>query len=112
MTRRTLKADNTYVVFAWDHRNRLISATSYNASNVAQTAQIYCYNNDNLRVGKDTETVSTSTYTDSETYVYDGSQMVLAFDQTITSGTPTSSGNVKERYLYGAVTDHLLTNES
>ncbi len=74
-------SDNTYVVFAWDHRNRRVSATSYNASNVVQTAQIYRYNNDNLRVGKDTKTVSTSTCTDSETYVYDGTQMVLAFDQ-------------------------------
>ncbi len=111
LTRRTLKADSTYVVYAWDHRNRLVSATSYNASDVAQTAQLYRYNNDDLRVGKDTQTVSTSTFTDSESYVYDGNQMVLAFDQTITSGAPVAAGTIKERYLYGPGTDHLLTDE-
>jgi YD repeat-containing protein len=105
LKRRDSNSDNSYTLYTWDHRNRLIKVEHYNVSG-AKIEQIdYRYNSDDLRVRR---TVSTEFDGSgdpangvAEHFVYDGDQVALNVE---------ADGDVDHRYLY-AGTDELLVDE-
>ena len=95
--------------YTYDNRNRLIQVLDkvLEGSTWTRSAEIdYAYDVfDNLfsRSDKTYDTGGVTALTDAEArYVYDGNQMVLAFD---------ASGNLTDRYLNGPAVDQVLADE-
>ncbi len=43
MTRRTSHSDNSYEIYTWNHRGKMVSATAFNSANVQQWQEVYYY---------------------------------------------------------------------
>ncbi len=89
--------------FTYDNRNRLMTVTE---KYEGQTSQVIAYTYDvfNNLIGRTDTTYSDGTPTGSTTqrYVYDGANVVLAFD---------GNGNLTDRYLWGPGVNQLLADE-
>jgi len=103
LTRRTLIADSSYVEYEWDHRNRLISATNYNASDVKQQKVEYAYDINNLLIGRKLDSDGDGTFDTSGSFIYDGGQILFVLDDT---------GNVDHRLLWGPQVDQILADDN
>lgn len=105
--------DTNITIYTWDNRNRLTAVTSYAtyadytattptpSQTIAYTYDIF----DNLIGRKDTTyntdgSVAAST---AQRYVFDGANMVLAFD---------GNQNLTDRYLWGPAVDQVLADEN
>ena len=100
-TSRTSIANGSVTDYTWDYRNRLTEVTSKTSTGqiTQQVAYAYDYQNRLVR-----EEVNPGTAAEQKTvYVYDGNQIVLAFDATVnaTNGDPPlAAANLTHRYLW------------
>ena len=102
-TKKTEISSGDYVEYAWDHRNRLVSVTYRNSSDVKTKEVAYNYDAFDRRIGKDVDDDGNGTFDRGERYVYDGSDIVLVF---------TDAGALTERLLYGPAVDQPLASEA
>jgi RHS repeat-associated protein len=109
-TARTNIATGATTRDTWDHRGRLVKVSQYADANPASTPTQEVenfYDAFDRRVGKK---LSRSGQTDRyERCVYDGSDMVLAFEGT---SAGLSNADLKHRYLWGEAVDQLLADEN
>jgi RHS repeat-associated protein len=105
---RTAIADGSMESYAWDNRNRLITVIDKNAAG-AQTQRVdYTYDVLNRRISEAVQTSSemTTTY-----FVYDGNNVLLAFQSTGgTSGNTTPF--LTEHNLFGPAVDQVLAQDN
>ena len=102
--------DSDISFFTWDNRNRMTSVTiydsdaDYNALTPDQTIA-YTYDLFDNLIGRTVTTYASGVETGSTTqrYVFDGKNMVLAFD---------GNGNLTDRYLWGPAVDQVLADEN
>ena len=93
-------ADNSQVVYTWDHRNRLTKVT-FNDTGGQPIKEInYTYDYQNRLVERDV-TVGTA---DHAYYVHQGDNIALELDGL-------QSGDLTHRYLWGAAVDQLLADD-
>ena len=99
---RTKISDNSYTVYEWDHRNRLVSVTD-KTSGGTQTQKItYSYDAFNRLVQRTSQTTSGGAVTTGY-FVHDGNQIVLELE---------SDGDVAHRLLWGPAVDQALADET
>ena len=103
---RAQEAADYQTIYTWDNRNRLTDVTFENNSGKVTSEVQYTYDMFNNLIGRtyttyesDGVTVATST---TQRYVFDGSNMVLAFN---------GSGSLTDRFLWGPLVDQLLSDE-
>ena len=117
-----IPADATNItVYTWDYRDRLTEVqsfdnyTDYHAGIATQTVT-YTYDYLNRLVGETAVTGSGSTEQTVQTaYVYDGTDVILKFQNTTTGGPASGSlaaGNLTDRYLWGSAVDQVLADEN
>ncbi len=100
--RRTDDSTGAYTTYTWDFRNRLTAVTDF-ASDGTKTQEVdYTYDVDNELVGRQVLDGSGAAVS-AQRFVYDGQQIVLAFD---------GAGNLTDRMLWGPAVDQLLAQES
>jgi RHS repeat-associated protein len=90
LTRKTRLDDNSYVAYAWDHRNRLTEAAWYTEEDTLISGATFTYDAFNQLIGRG-----------SEALLYDGGQAVLRFE----------GGDLLDRYLWAYAVDQLLADE-
>ena len=91
--------------YTYDNRNRLTSVTHYTggASNWTRYTQVkYTYDMFDNLIGRTVTTYGTGGTTTTQRYVFDGTNMVLAFD---------GNRNLTDRYLWGPAVDQVLADE-
>ena len=98
--------------YTWDYRNRLTEVTSKTSTGRSPSR---------LRMPTTTRTAwsarrsTRARPTEQKTvYVYDGNQIVLAFDATVNatnSDPPLAAANLTHRYLSAQAADQLLADE-
>jgi len=103
LVQRTSIADGSYVVYEWDYRNRLVSVTNYNVSDVKQQKITYTYDFDNRLIGRTLDSNGDGTIDESGHFIYDGKQIILVLDDT---------GQVENRLLWGPNVDQILADEN
>lgn len=108
MLTKTSIATGDIQAFGWDHRNRLVSVTLENSSNVIQQKLEFQYDhNDDMVLRIDTPysggVAGTAT---KDAFVFDNSQIVLAYHKG-TSG----DAYLTNRYLWANEIDHLISDE-
>ncbi len=102
-------AASTYeVAYVYDNRNRLTSVTYYTwqSSTWVPTQEVqYTYDMFDNLIGRAVTTYTNGSPTGTTTarYVFDGTNMVLAFDG--------STDNLTDRYLWGPAVDQVLADE-
>ncbi|MEW4454562.1 RHS repeat-associated core domain-containing protein [Bremerella sp. JC817] len=103
LTQRTSIADGSYTVYEYDYRNRLVSVTDYNASDVKQQKMEYAYDFANRLIGRELDSNGDGTVDESGTFIYDSNQILLQLDD---------SGDVEHRVLWGPSVDQFLADEN
>ncbi|RCS44662.1 hypothetical protein DTL42_17215 [Bremerella cremea] len=103
LVQRTSIADSSYTVYEYDYRNRLVSVTDFNASEVKQQKVAYAYDIFNRLIGRELDSNGDGTVDQSGTFIYDGNQIILQLDD---------NGDVDHRLLWGANVDQLLADEN
>ena len=91
----------TKITYTYDNRNRLTSVTTYawQSNSWVQTQQVtYTYDMFNNLIGR----TVTGTGATKQEYVFDGTNIVLAFD---------GNDNLTDRYLWGPAVDQVLADE-
>jgi RHS repeat-associated protein len=102
IVQRTKKNDNSYTLYAWDHRNRLTSVTDRTSSHT-QTQQVTLSYDAFNRLVKRTQQGITGSPITTGYFVYDGDQMVLEMN---------ANGTVTHRMLWGPAVDQALADEA
>src|SRR5690606_29099053 len=102
-TKRTRIADDFYTVYEWDHRNRLVSVQEYDDQDALLKQTNHTYDAFNRWIGKQVDDDGDTVFDRSEEFIYDGTQIVLHFED---GATPPS-----HRYLWGPMVDQLLADE-
>jgi len=101
-TKRTLKATGAYETYAWDHRNRLTSVTSFTASDAEQRKVRFWYDASDRRISKRQDAPAALGGTYVEHYAHDGGDLALVFDQ---------GRQLKHRYLHDGMGGAPLAEE-
>ena len=100
---RTDIATGETTEYVWDHRNRLISVTVTDSSGTVVSTAEYTYDVFNRRIAKTVDPDgSGSQPAQTEHLVYDGDNIILAFD---------GEGNQTNRYLHGPGIDQVIASE-
>ena len=79
LTRRTKRLDDSYTIYTWDYRNRLVSVSDYDEGDTLLDKTTYVYDAFDRRIGKHFDTDGDDDIDRDEFYVYDGSDIVLDF---------------------------------
>ncbi|MEM7812947.1 MAG: RHS repeat-associated core domain-containing protein [Planctomycetota bacterium] len=108
-TRKTTIATGDYVEYAWDHRNRMTSATFYDSLGVATKAVTYTYDAFDRRIGKSVDDNGDATTDREYRYVYDSGPAKGGLDDVVL--TFDGAGNVLTRHLHGPGLDNILAVE-
>jgi len=101
-TRQTDIATGVVVEYTWDYRSRLTQLTFKDANGSETKLVRYTYDAFDRRIRKEVDADGNATYESSESYVYDGSNIVLVADET---------GSLTNRYLHGPAVDQILADE-
>lgn len=101
-TKKTNASTGAYVVYEWDHRNRLTAVRFKTAAHAIMKQVEYEYDVFNRRVVKRLDAAGDNTYESALRFVYDDSNVVLTFDE---------SGDLANRYLHGPAVDQILASE-
>jgi len=109
--KRTEIATGEYTEYKWDHRNRLVKVTEYNASDVATQAVDHAYDAENqwIRRTVDPDGDTGSDPVEQTVFVHDDNQLVMQFDDT--GSADLTKDDLSHRYLWGAAVDQLLADE-
>ena len=100
---RDTAADNTYVEYAWDYRNRLTDLT-FKTSGGAITKRVkYSYDELDRRIRKQIDATGDGTYETGERYIYDGDDILMVYNQANVLTT---------RYVDGPGVDQTLAEET
>ena len=107
LTRLTLDADGSYTTFGYDVRHRLASVETYvmSGETAVQTGETdYAYDMFNNVIARTIKTFTdgSDTGSASDHFVYDGTNIVLAFD---------GSENLTDRYLFGPGINQIIASE-
>jgi RHS repeat-associated protein len=102
-------ADDYLTEYTWDHRNRLTSVTLKNNSDEVTARVEYDYDVFNLMVARREYADESSTPIKSEHFIYDGSQIVLVFQDLDPSGSQPSA--LHSRPLLGPAVDQIFAAE-
>lgn len=105
-TKRLDTSDDSYELYEWDHRNRLVSVEFYNSSDTLLETIDYAYDAFNRMVRRthDADGPGSNAATDQFFAGYDGIHATLEFDGS--NGT-----DLTHRYLWGVGADQLLADE-
>jgi len=109
IVRRTA-ADQSYTVYTWDHRNRLIAVTDFDDSDTELTRVEYHYDAFDQLVGRKVFLSGGSTADESEVFVYEDGQVVLQFDGS--GNDDLLAEDLSHRYLWGPMVDQILAEET
>jgi len=101
-TKKTTIATGESVVYGWDHRNRLTSVTYKNAGGTVTKKVVYTYDMWDRRIGKRVDDDGDCTIDRGRWFVYDGSDIVLLFDD---------DGSLTNRHLPGSAVDQIFASE-
>lgn len=104
-------SDDSYRVYVWDYRNRLIEVSDYDSGDTLLKSVAYTYDVFNRRIAKHIDLDGDDAINRDEFYVYDGSDIVMDF----VDGDGEVEGDSTElatRYLWGPGSDQLLAQES
>ena len=103
-TSRTEIATGKYVIYSWDHRNRLTRVEYRNsASGPATKVVANTYDAFDRRVMKQVDDNGDGTFDRTERYIWDGDQINLVLD---------ANGAVLHRFLNGPAIDQVFADES
>jgi len=103
LIRRTEKATGAVTEYTWDYRNRLTHVVFKDSSGAVTRAITYTYDVFSRRIAREVDPDGAGPQGATvERFVYDGTDILLAFD---------GSGNLTHRYLYGPATDWPLAEE-
>jgi RHS repeat-associated protein len=103
VVRRTAIASGAVTEYQWDYRNRLIGVTNRDSSGTITSQSTYTYDVENRLISTSTDPDGPGPLPPVITrFVYDGNNVVLAFD---------GSGQMTDRFLYGPASDQLLADE-
>ncbi|MCY2964026.1 MAG: RHS repeat-associated core domain-containing protein, partial [Planctomycetota bacterium] len=102
-TRRTEIATGKYDLYAWDNHNRLTSVASYTSAGVLTKQVAYTYDVFDRRIGRQVDADGNGTYDTTQRFVYDGDDLVLAYN---------AAGALTNRYLVGPNVDEILADEN
>ena len=102
-TRRTEIATGKYELYAWDNHNRLTSVASYTSAGVLTKQVAYTYDVFDRRIGRQVDADGNGTYDTTQRFVYDGDDLVLAYN---------AAGALTNRYLVGPNVDEILADEN
>jgi YD repeat-containing protein len=81
-TRRIDRATGKYEVLAWDHRNRLTSVTTFNATGTKLAAAEFTYDVFDRRIARKVDADGNGVFETTQRFVYDGEDLILAFSGT------------------------------
>ena len=95
-------SSSTLIQYTYDNRNRLTGVTC-SVNGTESYSIVYTYDMFNNLIGRTVTTYGTGGTTTTQRYVFDGTNMVLAFD---------GSGNLTDRYLWGPAVDQVLADEN
>ncbi len=102
----TAPAADYQTLYTWDNRNRLTDLTFEDNSGKVTSEIHYTYDLFNNLIGRTYTTYESDGVTEATTttqrYVFDGTNMVLAFD---------GSGDLTDRFLWGPAVDQVLADE-
>ncbi len=111
-TSGTLNANDTDITtYAWDHRNRLLTVTTYavyGGSSTKVTAQVYDHVNRWIKRVIDPDGASGADDILQRVFIYDGNQIVLQFDKT--GAGSLVSADRSHRYVWGPLVDQILAD--
>jgi RHS repeat-associated protein len=102
-TRRTTVATGDYVEYEWDHRNRLTRVLFKTSGGTVTKDVTYGYDLHDRRLRKTVDPDGPgSQLADTRRFVYDEEHIALVFN---------GAGSLTNRYLHGAVVDHVFADE-
>ncbi|WP_186767835.1 choice-of-anchor D domain-containing protein [Blastopirellula retiformator] len=102
LTKTNISTDE-YEVFEYDYRNRLVSVTNYDDSDIKLWKVSYGYDSINQLVSREVDTNGNGTVDESGYFIIDNGQIVLVLD---------NAGDVEHRMLWGPQVDQLLADEN
>ncbi|UUO09290.1 choice-of-anchor D domain-containing protein [Blastopirellula sp. J2-11] len=104
--RRTEIATGAYLLYSWDHRNRLIGITEKDSLDTTLKTVVYAYDALGRRIAKEIDANGDGDLADAgdseERYYHDGQQIALRTD---------GDGTILNRYLYGPNIDQVIADE-
>jgi YD repeat-containing protein len=101
-TKKTDISSGDYVTYTWDHRNRLTDVKFYDDQDALQKHVKYTYDVSNRLIRKQVDDDGDTDFDRAQKFVYDGSQIVLVFDD---------SDDVEHRFLIGPMVDQIFADE-
>ena len=111
-----LQAGDTSVTqYTWDADNRLVQVTQTATYGGTPTQTVvYLYDAEGRWLGENIEN-GAGVVTHETRFVYDGDQIVMQFDENVSSGTGSATtltaADLSHRYLWGPAVDQLLSDE-
>jgi RHS repeat-associated protein len=106
LTKRTSISDGTYIVYGYDDRDRLSSASFYSAGDTKWGEVDYLYDAFDRLIGRVSDLEMESA---KQAFFYDGNQMVLRLGGAADESLQAS--NLTDRYLWGPTVDMALLHE-
>jgi RHS repeat-associated protein len=102
-TKKTHATSGDYVDYTWDHRNRLTTVTFRDSLDAKTKEVLYTYDVFDRLIRKQVDDNGNGTIDRAESFVYDGDNVVLVFDET---------SSLTNRYLHGSVIDQVFADET
>ena len=99
---KTNRTTGESVAYAWDHRNRLTRTTFKNSAGTVTKEVQYTYDVWDRRIGKQVDDNADGTLDRGQWFVYDGSDIVLVFDD---------AGSLSNRHLHGPAVDQIFASD-
>jgi len=102
-TRKTEIATGDYVTYTWDHRNRLTDVAFFDDTDTLLKSVHYTYDAFDRLIAKSVDDDGDTTIDRGQSFVYDGTDIVLVADET---------GSLTDRFLTGPDIDQILAQEN
>jgi RHS repeat-associated protein len=114
-TSKTSADGLSMIEYSWDHRNRLTGVTHFSRESSENPwtqglTVAYSYDAFNRLIGKTVDDDGDENIDRREAYVYDGTNMVLKFQNKTGSGL--TANDLSRRFLYGPAVDMVLAEEA
>jgi YD repeat-containing protein len=90
LAQKTAISGGAYTTYTWDFRNRLTDVQNYTSTGTLTKHVHYTYDVFDRLIGKQLDPTGGGTYTSAQRFVYDGNNIILAFN---------SSGTLTDRLL-------------
>ncbi|MBW3540935.1 MAG: hypothetical protein KY476_11745 [Planctomycetes bacterium] len=101
-TRRTDKATGDYLDYEWDHRNRLLAVEHRTSAGTLTKRVELDYDAFDRLIAKRVDDDGNGTFDRASSYVYDGADLILVFDD---------AGSLTSRLLHGPAIDQVFADE-